>query len=194
MKWILTLDACALMLIGIVTTGLYAANIAVTKTTVQQGFGVLTNIYYETAKGASGSTPTVNTALAPPMVTGSWFLTRKSSANLWSPQFANSIIIPAQTWVLDMWATITVSGTASVTINITNSAGIITATLVNSLSTSPISTSESQVVTAFACKQVTIPTNGYIKITLTASTSAFMVYWGEGQLTDFQIMTSVLST
>jgi hypothetical protein len=196
MRWILI---TTLVFTIFIMTGPYAATVTVTMTTTQQQSGVLTNVYYETADGVSGSTPSVNTALNPPTGTGHYTITRGSSTYLWSPQFANSIVIPAQAWVLDMWVSGASSGTMTITIVTTDSSGTTSKTVVSGVSTGSISNSESQVVTTFSGVQATIPANGYIQVTLTAPTGpgnpkSFTVYWGAGQLTDFQVMMSVLST
>jgi len=188
-----------LIFIIITTTGSYAATVGVTTSTASQRSGTLTNVYYETANGATGSTPSTNTALTPPTGTGSYSVTRGSSAYLWSPQFAGSAVVPAQTWVLIMWVKGSSTGTMSVTVTTTNSSGTTQSTVVSGVSTGSISTSEGQVMTTFAGAQATIPANGYIKVTLLAPTgsgnpTSFTVYWGTGQLTDFQVMLSVLST
>lgn len=195
MKWIFMV----ILVFATVATESYAATVRVTTSTAQQNSGALANIYYETANGASGSTPIVNTALTPPTGTGSYTVTRGSSVYLWSPQFASSTVIPAQTWVLDMWVSAASSGTMSVTVVTTDSSGTTMNTVVSGTSTGSISTNEGQVVTTFTGNQVTIPANGYIKVTLSAPTGSgnpksFTVYWGTGQLTDFQVLISVLST
>lgn len=196
MKWILLI---VLLFAILVMTGSYAATVRVTISTAQQQSGSLTNVYYETASGATGTAPSVNTALTSPTGNGSYTVTRGSSVYLWSPQSATSAVIPSQTWVLIMWVSGVSAGTMSVAVVTTDSSGTTIGTIVSNAPTGNIGTSKSQVVTTFSGIQATVPVNGYLKVTLTAPTGSgnsksFTVYWGAGQLTDFQVMMSVLST
>ena len=92
------------VLFALLSTASYATSVSVTTVQSAGKAGVLTNLYFESANAASGSAPTVNTALAQPSGTGSFTLTRGSTDGLWSSQFASAKTISAGTWVFDVWA------------------------------------------------------------------------------------------
>ena len=183
--------------IALFSVGAYASSNSVTTTMVQDVSGTLTNIYFETANGASGSTPTTNTGLTPSSVSGSYSITRGSSLNLWSTQFPSATTIPAGKWILDMWVQSSALGPMTVSIVVTTSTGSTSATVVSSTSTPNLSSSKNQVVLSYTGSGVTVPSGGYIKVTLTAPTGSgrpsFTVFWGISQLTNFQYARRILT-
>jgi hypothetical protein len=186
------------LFIGLLAAGSFATSVTVTSSTVATDSGYLTSVYYENANGRTGAAPNVNTALSPPGTTGSYAITRGSSDILWSSHFSSATTIPAGPWGLDLWALASSSGSLTVSIVITNSAGTTTATVLSTGSTSAVGTSKKQVFTSFSGSGVAVPADGYVKITLTAPTgggnpSSFTVYWGKGQLTSFQFNTVIAS-
>lgn len=86
------------------------------------------------------------------------------------------------------------SNAASVSIYVTNSAGTTTATVASSVPSSVIGTSEFEYTMIFSAAQVTIPAGGYISIVITASATSLTIYWGAGQLTNFQVSYTTRTT
>jgi hypothetical protein len=88
-----------------------------------------------------------------------------------------------------LWANASTSGSSlSVSIYTTNSTGDVVSTIVSGGSTLGIGKAKSEVnTTTLSGGQGVVDTNGYIEVKLSAPASiAFTVYWGSGQLTDFQ--------
>ena len=84
--------------------------------------------------------------------------------------------------------------TIQVSIYITNLSGNIQTTVASNVQSPTIGSSISQYVMRFSGSQVTVPQNGYITVSLsTTQTASYTVYWGKGQLTNFQVPYRVLS-
>ena len=169
----------------------FATPVSVTNTALQAKSGELSNIYFETVVGPGSSTPSTNTAQSPSSGTGQYSVTRGSTAYLWSPQFGSGAAISAGTWVLDLWASGSSSGTMSVSILTTDSTGVVQSTIANPVATPTIGASKTQVVIRVSSGSANVPSLGYIEVTLYAPTgssrpTSFIVYWGSGQQTDFQ--------
>jgi hypothetical protein len=82
----------------------------------------------------------------------------------------------------------------SVSIYVTDSSGNIQSTVANNVQSPTIGSSLNQYVIRFAGSQVTVPQNGYVTISLLATqTASYIVYWGKGQPTNFQVPYRVLS-
>ena len=175
-----------------------AATVSITHVNSQVKSGALTYIYFETVSGPSSSTPSTNTALTPPGNSGSYQVSRGSSAYLWSPQFTSVTQISSGTWVLDLWADGRTSGSMWVSIYVTNSAGTVQSTIVSNALTPTIETSVTQVAMTFSGNSLTVPAGGYLNVVLFAPTGSghptyFTIYWGVGQFTNFQAPYRVLS-
>ena len=83
----------------------------------------------------------------------------------------------------------------SVSIYITNSTGTIQSTVASNVQSPTIGSSAAQYHLEFAGSQVTVPQNGYITISLLATqTASYIVYWGKGDPTNFQVPFRVLSS
>jgi hypothetical protein len=85
-----------------------------------------------------------------------------------------------------------------VSIYVTNSAGTVQSTIVSNAVTPVIGTSITQVAMRFSGSSVTVPAGGYINVVLYAPTGSgnptyYNIYWGTGQLTNFQVPYRVLS-
>lgn len=142
---------------------------------------------YETSNApTSCSSPTVDTSVTAPGGTGSFTLSSGQTACLWSPQYGSGVTTPIQTGtcVLDLWASDTTKTAMAVTIYATNSAGTVQGTL-ESGNTAKIPVSESEVTTSFTSCSGTVPAGGYIEVTMAVTVST-TIYWGAGQLTNFQ--------
>lgn len=179
--------------VGVVS---FAAAANVTSVNLQLEYGVVTYVYFETTSGPGGSKPSTNTALTPSSSSGSYQVSAKSSAHLWSPQFGGGATIDSGTWTLNLWASGATSGTMTVSIYITAFNGKIQQTIANNVATTNIGTSKTEVVATFSGYQVSIPNNGYIGVALTAPAggpSSFTIYWGSGQQTNFQVPYRVVS-
>jgi hypothetical protein len=175
-----------------------ASSVQVTRVNVQTQKGLLTYVYFETISGPGSTTPSTNTAQTPPGSSGSYRVSRGSSGYLWSPQFASATQISSGTWVLDLWAEGRTSGSMYVSIYVTNSAGTVQSTIVSNAVTPVIGTSITQVAMRFSGSSVTVPAGGYINVVLYAPTGSgnptyYNIYWGTGQLTNFQVPYRVLS-
>lgn len=150
--------------------------------------------FYEISNAPTSATPiTVDTSLTAPGSSGSFSVSRGSTAYLWSPQYTVATTLYTGSWLLDMWVLETgkTSGTMTVTITTITSTGTLVSTIVNSQPTSSIGTTKAECKTTFSGSAGSIPANGYIRVALTAPTgtsnpTSFTIYWGSGQLTNFQ--------
>lgn len=86
------------------------------------------------------------------------------------------------------------SNKVSVSAYITDSTGTGVATVATNVQSSALGTSTSEYGMNFAGSQVTIPTNGYILIVITATTDSCNFYWGGAQPTNFQVSFTFRST
>lgn len=100
----------SILLISTLSVASFAASVSVTTVTLQTKYGSLTNVYFETASGPSGSTPNTNTALTPSGSSGSYAVSNGATAYLWSPQFTSATSVSAGNWVLDLWASASSGG------------------------------------------------------------------------------------
>jgi hypothetical protein len=84
--------------------------------------------------------------------------------------------------------------TLSVSIYTTTSTGNIQSTVASNIQSPTIGNTEAQHVMELTGSQVTVPQNGYITIMLSATqTASYIVYWGQGEPTNFQVPYSVLT-
>jgi hypothetical protein len=172
----------------------FAASVTVTAVNYQAQVGSLDYVYYETVAGPSSTTPGANTAQSPPTGSGSYLILVGSSAYLWSPQFSSAVTISAGTWVLDFWAFGIALGSMTVSIYTTTSTGAAHNTIVSGAGET-LSAAKTQIVSRFTSPSTTVPAGGYIEVVLTAPTlSAATIYWGSGELTNFQVPYRVLAT
>ena len=150
-------------IISTLTLVSFASTVKVASQNSQTKYGALTYLYFETISGPSSSSPSTNTAQTPSSSSGSYAVSRGSSAYLWSPKFASATTVSSGNWVLDLWAAGSSSGTMTVSIYVTNSAGTAQSTIISSASTTTIGTSKTQIVMKFAGSSVSIPAGGYIE-------------------------------
>jgi len=188
-----------LILVAAVSMGSFATNVTVTTTRLAGSAGTLTYAYFESASASSGTSPSVNTALSQPSGTGTTTISRGSTVDLWSTQFASSRTLATGTWVIDIWALANGrSGQLTVSVYVTNSAGTVQSTVLASASTPTVGTSKTQVAVTASGLSLTVPASGYVEVTLTAPSgtgtpTSFTLYWGKAQGTDFQIPVSVVT-
>ena len=175
----------AVILAALVATA-FASPIRVTTTRVQAICGVVTNVYFQNANGPGSSTPSPNTATSSPSTSGSYSISKGAYGYLWSPQFKTSTVIGAGNWTLYIWIVANKGKAMSISIYTTDSAGNTVDTVTSNFPTPVIGTTEITLALTMQASQVTVPANGYIEIALYASSAAYTVYWGNGQLTDFQ--------
>ncbi len=168
---------------------------AITETVVpQRNAGTISLMsgltFYENASSpATCSTPQIDTSFSQPSTSSSFTLNSGSSACLWSPQFASASILNAGSWILDMWASAASSGAMQVSVYSTNSTGSIVSTILTGRNTNTIGTLKSEVKTVLTGAGANIPSNGHLEILIAALTggpSSFVIYWGSGQLTNFE--------
>ncbi len=129
-----------------------------------------------------------NTAFSVPASSGSFTVAVGSSVYLYSPTFTTATTIYAGSWLLDLWASATSSGTLSVSFNSVDSTNTIVATA-GSGNTETIGTSKSEVQTFFSGSQISVPSGGRLLAVLTnpsGSGKTFTIYWGSGQPTNYQ--------
>jgi len=140
-------------------------------------------------QGASqgASSPINDTSLSTPSSSGSYSIPAGSSAYLWSPIYTNSTTIYSGSWVLDLWASKTSSGTMNVTFAAVSSSSAITS-IAASGNTGTIPTSKTEVKTTFSGSNITVPSGGRLVAILTnpAGSGACTVYWGSSSMTNFQ--------
>ena len=106
----------ALLFVAIISVASFASSVSVTTVSVQTKYGSLTDVFFETASGPSGPTPSTNTALTPSVGSGSYVVNNGATAYLWSPQFGGATTIGPGKWVLDFWT----APSSYVAITITN--------------------------------------------------------------------------
>jgi hypothetical protein len=82
----------------------------------------------------------------------------------------------------------------SVSIYVTSSSGSISATIASNIQSPVIGQSGAQYVMVFAGSQVSVPQNGYLMVSISATAVAsYTIYWGTGQPTNFQVPYRVLT-
>jgi hypothetical protein len=188
--------AVTLILISLFSMSEFAAQPLISTQEHQMKFGVLAFVYYLTSSTFDSTTPSVNTAMTPPTGTGDNEILPDSSGYLWSTQFQNAWTTSQGECVLDFWAEgVAVEGSVTITIQATNSAGTVVGTLASGIDSGSLSLSGvEEVENTFSCSQVTIPAGGYLETVMTTPLlAAVILYWGAGQLTDFQIPAQILS-
>jgi hypothetical protein len=129
-----------------------------------------------------------NTDFSVPPSSGSFTLAAGSSVYLYSPTFTSANTVYAGSWVLDLWASASASGTLSVSFNAVDSSKTIVATAVTG-TTGTIGTSKSEVKTTLLGSQISVPAGGCLIASITnpsGSGKTFTVYWGSGQPTNYQ--------
>ena len=138
---------------------------------------------------ADQSSTSSDTSITPPGAGTSTAIPAGTSAFLWSPPFTVGSTLYSANWLLDMWASrATSAGTIEASIYIVNSADAILATVASQSVTSSIGTAESEVQSTIVGSGATIPANGQILMVLTnpLGGTTVTVYWGTGQLSNFQ--------
>ena len=134
---------------------------------------------------------TTDTSLSPPGSSNSFSLPIGYSAFFWSPPYTSGGTLYAGSWLLDLWAAqATLAGSLTASIYIVNSTNGVTATVLGSAAVGHITTSKTEIKTTLSGSQASVPVNGRIILILTnptsAGSSAVTIYWGAGQLTNFQ--------
>jgi hypothetical protein len=103
-----------------------------------------------------------------------WFRTRAYPPNNVMPSTSLSIVTPATTLLVSIY--------------VTGSSGSVTSTIASNVQSPAIGSTEAQYAMTFAGGQVNIPANGYLMVSLSAGvSSSYIVYWGKGQPTNFQV-------
>ncbi|MGD6933580.1 MAG: hypothetical protein ACQCN5_05180 [Candidatus Bathyarchaeia archaeon] len=129
-----------------------------------------------------------NTDFTVPASSDSFTVAAGSSVYLYSPTFTTGRTIYAGSWLLDLWASATSSGTLSVTFNAVNSSNAVVATAASG-NTGTIGTSKVEVKTSFSGSQISVPSGGRLVANITNPTGSgitFTIYWGAGQPSNFQ--------
>jgi len=85
------------------------------------------------------------------------------------------------------------SNTVGVSIYVTGPTGTVVTTVASNVQSPVLGTAEGLFSMAFAEAQVSIPASDYLSVVITASSDTCTVYWGTGQLTDFQVPVKVLT-
>jgi hypothetical protein len=123
-----------------------------------------------------------------PATSGSFTVAAGSSVYLISPIFPRDYTLYSGSWMLDLWASATSSGTMSVSFVAADSSNNIVATATSG-NTATIGTSKSEIQTSFSGSQISVPLGGSLIANITnptASGKTFTIYWGSGQPTNFQ--------
>lgn len=168
----------------------YANSASVSIMNVRSYSGELRYVYFETANGAIGTAPSINTALSPSATTGSYTIKKGSSAYLWSTPFANSATINPLTWTVVIYSSCSKSSTVQISLETTDSTGVVQSSLISNAVTSTIGTSESEIVLSVVGSSGSVPVNGYVGVIVNVpktGPSFCTVYWGAGQQTNFQM-------
>ena len=168
-----------------------ATNITIQRTTVQAQLGrAMLFIYYENADAPSGSTPTVDTSTTQPTTSGSYVINTKSQGCLWSPRYTSATSIPAGDWTFNIWEDSSRSGTITVSVYTTNTVGTIVSTIISS-ATINVATTKTEAIATFSGSAGTIPSGGgYVEVVIGVPSGGpprVTIYWGSGQLTNFQL-------
>lgn len=138
---------------------------------------------------ADQSSSSSDTSITPPGAGTSTSISAGTSAFLWSPSFTVGSTLYAGSWLLDMWASrATIAGTIEISVYVVSSSNVILAVVSSSAVSSSIGTAESEVQSPLSGSGATIPSNGQILVVLTnpLGGTTVTVYWGTGQLTNFQ--------
>jgi hypothetical protein len=85
------------------------------------------------------------------------------------------------------------SNTLSVSIFVTDSTGVVQATIASAVASPSIGVAETQVTMTFAGSLASVPANGYVEVSFAAISATDSVFWGVGQPTNFQMPFRVLS-
>jgi hypothetical protein len=139
-----------------------------------------------TVLGTTNSPAT--TAFSAPTSSSSFTIATGTSIYLYSPIFASATTVYAGSWVLDLWASATSSGTMSVSFVALDSSNNTVASAASG-NTATIGTSKSEVKTTFTGAQISVPVGGYLVASITnpaGSGNTFTIYWGSGQTTNYQ--------
>ena len=130
----------------------------------------------------------LTTNFSVPTSSGSFTIAAGSSVYLYSPVFPSASTLYSGSYLLDLWASATSSGTMSVSFVAVNSSNNTVATAASG-DTETIGTTESEVKTSFSGSQITVPSDGRLIANIsnpTASGNTFTIYWGSGQPTNYQ--------
>lgn len=133
-----------------------------------------------------------NTGFEVPSGTGSAALTVGTHIHLYSPTFPTDTTLYSGSWIVDLWASATASGTLGVSLLIVDSSNMIISTIAGG-NTKTITTTKTEVSTPFSGSQITIPAGGRIIANISnpaTSGKTFTVYWGVNQATNFQTPTT----
>jgi hypothetical protein len=176
----------AISMIGVAS----ATSVSVVPTSLQAQVGFVTGVYFASSSAMGSTTPSANTQTASPLGSGSYALGSGLSAYLWSPQFLAAQDLSAGNWAVDLWAAGSSSGTATVSVYVTDSTGAIISTIASQVVTGTIGTTATQVVLVVSGGLVTIPAGGYLDIVVDnpppQNINTLTLYWGTGQLSNFQ--------
>ncbi len=130
----------------------------------------------------------LNTGFSVPTSSGSFSVVAGASVSLQSPTFSKPTTVYSGSYLLDLWASATVSGNMWVSFRVIDSSNNAVATIASG-NTGSIGTVKSEVKTAFAGSQITIPAGGHLIANITNPTGSgttFTIYWGAGQSTNYQ--------
>ena len=150
--------------------------------------------FYENAAPSSTCTsPSADTILNSLPSPNSVPLSRGTTYCLWSTQFTSGSTLYALNWVTDLWLDASATGYGiGVAMYVTDSTGAVQGSAIFSGTTSTISTKNllTELKDTFPGVAASIPTNGYLELTLTPPTGGgtphgWDIYWGTGQLTNF---------
>jgi hypothetical protein len=129
-----------------------------------------------------------NTDFSIPSFSGSFTVSAGSSVYLYSPSFTSAKTVYAGSWLLDLWASATASGTLSVSFIAVDSSGSVVGSVASG-NTGTIGTSKSEVKTSFSGSQISVPLSGRVVANITNPTGSgktFTIYWGAGQPTNYR--------
>ncbi len=126
-----------------------------------------------------------DTSLTAPGSSSSFTVAASSSAFLWSPVYSADTTIYAGSWVLNIWARKTTSGTLTAQLVAVDSSNSIMAQAASG-STNTITTTKTEVTTTYSGSQITVPSGGRLLVIIRNPSGTLTVYWGTGQLTNYK--------
>ena len=87
----------------------------------------------------------------------------------------------------------TPSGSANISIQITDSSGNVLTTMASNIQTQTLGPTKTQIIVDVDGSPIDIPRDGYVSVTIFSTSSPLIIYWGSSQYSNFQVPFRVLT-
>jgi hypothetical protein len=145
--------------------------------------------YYENANGPVPCTVTPDTVTTPPATSGSFTFTSAQSTCLVSPVFSSATSLASGPWLSDLFASTTSANTFTETLQVKTAGNVLVGTVFTG-NTGSVPTTKTEIKNYFSGSAATIPAGDYLVLliapTVGGTVATYTLYWGSGQLTNFQ--------